>query len=341
MSAKTERQKKIEDVSGKIATIAAVDPDSLSRTEELSREINFSAAVPYFREMIDIVRQLDQRDLSRLPTPELDQIDKSINALQGFIEQVRTFSLVQTTNPSEASKTLIEQVSSAYDRIVHPLLVPLSFTATQATDYARLEREARGVHATIKEEHEKITSYLAEVKLQAANALDAVQKQAAEAGVSQNAQIFESAAKDSLKSADNWLLATEWSAATTFIIALALLLSPLLYTPATTPQSIQLIFSKILVISVAFFVLVWCSKNYRAARHNEVLNQHRANALKTFRAFVEGTADVSIKDAILIQASQAAFSCRSTGFDGGDVDEQQVQPLVEALGRTLPALARN
>lgn len=340
MTAKSDREKQIEEVSGKLAAIAAVKPESLARVGDLSKEINFSDAVPYFGEMIDVVRQLHDRDLARLPTQELTRVENSADTLQGFIDRVRDFSLVQA-NPGEVCKQLIEQVSSAYDGVVHPLLVPLSFTATQATDYSRIEREAKGVYATIKEEHEKITAYLKQVESQAANALDAVQKQAAEAGVSQNAQIFEQAAKLSADSAANWLKATRFLAGTTFGLAVLLLFSPAFYAPSTTPQAIQLIFSKILVISVSFFVLVWCSKNYRAARHNETLNQHRANALKTFRAFVEGTADVAIKDAILIQASQAAFASRNTGFDGGDGDGPQVQPIVEVLGKTLPAIAKS
>lgn len=339
MAKQSEREQKIEEISGKLAKVASVDPESLSRTDELTREINFESAVPHFREMIDVVRQLNDRDLSRLPTQELTKVDQSVTRLQSFIDQVRGFEINQD-KPLDVCKQLVEQVANAYDAIVNPLVVPLAFTATQATDYARIEREAKGALSTIKEEQGKIDKYLEDVRAQAASALDEVQKQAAEAGVSQNALIFETAAKDHRKSADNWLLATQWAGGVTFGLAVLLLLSPFVYTPNTTPQAIQLMFSKVLVVSVAFFALVWCSKNYRAARHNETLNQHRADALKTFRAFVEGTAEVSVKDAILVQAAQAAFAPRNTGYDGGDSDGPQIQPIVEVFGKTLPTIAK-
>lgn len=340
MTTQSAREQKIEEVSGKLAKVASVDPESLSRTDELSREINFENAVPHFREMIDVARQLNDRDLSRLPTKELNQVDGAVNRLQSFIDQVRGFEINQD-KPGDVCKQLADQIANAYDTVVHPLVVPLAFTATQATDYARIEREAKGALSTIKDEKGKIDKYLEDVRAQVAAALDEVQKQAAEAGVSQNALIFETAAKAQRESADDWLRATRWAGIVTFGLAIILLLSPLVYSPATTPQAIQLIFSKVLVVSVAFFVLIWCSKNYRAARHNQTLNQHRADALKTFRAFVEGTSEVAVKDAILVQAAQAAFAPRNTGYDGGDGDGPQIQPIVEVFGKTLPGIAKS
>jgi hypothetical protein len=53
---------------------AYIDADSLARKSELSPTINFTAAVPHFEEMFDIVRQLNDRDISRLSTQQLDQV---------------------------------------------------------------------------------------------------------------------------------------------------------------------------------------------------------------------------------------------------------------------------
>jgi hypothetical protein len=54
----------------------------------------------------------------------------------------------------------------------------------------------------------------------------------------------------------------------------------------------------------------------------------------TFRAFVEGSPDDRVEDAILLQAAQAAFSGRSTGFDTTNSDSQTINPIVEILGKT-------
>jgi len=94
--------------------------------------------------------------------------------------------------------------------------------------------------------------------------------------------------------------------------------------------------AKLLVLSTLSFVVLWCARNYRSQKHNETLNKHRANALMTFRAFVEGTLGDRVKDAILLQAAQAAFSGRPTGFDAPEKESQTINPVVEILGKTLP-----
>ena len=65
------------------------------------------------------------------------------------------------------------------------------------------------------------------------------------------------------------------------------------------------------------------------------MNKHRANALMTFLAFVEGTSDERVKDVILLQAAQVAFSGRKTGFESSKKDPQNINPVVEILGKTL------
>jgi hypothetical protein len=73
------------------------------------------------------------------------------------------------------------------------------------------------------------------------------------------------------------------------------------YSPVSAGQTIQYTSSKIVVLSVLSFGVVWSSRNFRAAKHNEVLSKHREDALGLFRAFVEATDDSRIKDAILLK----------------------------------------
>ena len=67
--------------------------------------------------------------------------------------------------------------------------------------------------------------------------------------------------------------------------------------------------------------------------HNKTLNQHRANALKTFLAFVEGTQDDRIKDAVLLQACQAAFKNRATGYEKNEPDHDPLKSVIEVFGK--------
>jgi len=71
--------------------------------------------------------------------------------------------------------------------------------------------------------------------------------------------------------------------------------------------------AEILVISLFSYVVVWCAKNFRAARHNAIVNRHRHNALATFERFVAGLADEETKNAVLLQATQAIFAPQPSG----------------------------
>ena len=330
-----ERKNTLNETTRRIAKLAEIDAETLARTSELSPDINFKEAVPHFKEMLDLCAQLNQRDLTRLTTGRLDEILNSCTQLEGLIQSVREFDLNQNT-PRDVCQSIVSQITSAYNSVMDPLLLPLAFTATQATDYAKIEREAKGYHATMKAEADNFSSFIKSAFTDAERALAAVKEQAAEAGVSTNAQIFLGDSKKYEESAKDWWWATISFGGVTVIAAVSALITAFMYHPPDLSVTIQYVVAKILVLSTLSFSVVWCVRNYRAQKHNETLNKHRANALLTFRAFVEGTSDERVKDAILLQASQAAFSGRKTGFESSEKDPQNINPVVEILGKTLP-----
>jgi hypothetical protein len=150
------------------------------RTSDLSPDINFKEAVPHFEEMLELCKQLSQRDLARLTHQQLVAISGACDRLSNLIKEVQDFTLNQNT-PGDVCKKIITSVSNAYDDVMNPLLLPLAFTATQATDYAKIEREAKGYHATMKAESEDLEYFIREARSEAAKALAAVKEQAAEA----------------------------------------------------------------------------------------------------------------------------------------------------------------
>jgi len=335
MAGLAQRKKVHQALMEKIADLAAIDPKSLARTSDLSPDINFREAVPHFEEMLELCKQLSQRDLARLTHPQLSALSGGCEKLSNLITQVQDFTLNQNT-PGDVCQKIITSVKNAYDDVMDPMLLPLAFTATQATDYAKIEREAKGYHATMKSEAEQLSKFIANARSEAERALAAVKEQAAEAGVSTNAQIFVGDADKHDKTAKTWLIWTILTASLTFLAASGAVFAAFVYHPSDLGATIQYVVSKLLVLSTLTLTVFWCARNYRSQKHNATLNKHRANALMTFRAFVEGTSDERVKDAILLHASQAAFSSRPTGFDSPEQDSPSVNPVVEIVGRTLP-----
>lgn len=334
MATPEQRIEKIDAAKQLLEELAEIKATSLARTDELSRDINFSEAVPFFEEMLDIIKQLHQRSIDRLALNQINQIINACTNLKNLIVKVRDFTLNQNT-PADVCKAIIQEVKNGYDAIMEPLTVPLAFTATLATDYAKIEREAKGYHATMKEEAATFKKLLDSQKVEAQNALQAVKDQAAEAGVATNAQIFLKDSENHGLTAKKWLTATIWSSGITLIVAIIFVVISFKYHPENTAASIQYVVSKLILLSTLSFGIFWCARNYKSSKHNEMLNKHRANALMTFRAFVEGSGEQQIKEAILLQAAQAAFVNRPTGYEGQEKESQTINPVVEILGKTI------
>ena len=216
MATPEQRQEKIKTARKLLAQLAEINATSHSRTDDLLRDINFSEAVPYFEEMLDLVKQLNQRNIERLASTHLQNIIGGCNQLTQFINSVNEFDLNQNT-PADVCKGIIDQIKNGYDSVMEPLTIPLAFTATQATDYAKIEREAKGYHTTMKEEVENFKGTMKSYKVEAEKALLAVKEQAAEAGVSTNAQIFLTDSSAHAMVAKNWLTATVWATAITLL----------------------------------------------------------------------------------------------------------------------------
>lgn len=334
MATPEQRKEKIEEAKNIIEELAEIKASSLARTDDLSRTINFSEAVPYFEEMLDIVKQLNQRSIERLAFNHINQIIAGCTSLRNLINKVDGFDINQNT-PADVCKAIIQEVKNGYDTIMEPLTIPLSFTATQATDYAKIEREAKGYHSTMREEADAFKKMLKAYKTDAENALQAVKDQAAEAGVATNAQIFLSDSEAHGEIAKKWLNATIWASGITLAVAILFVFISFNYQPDSTAAAIQYVVSKLILLSTLSFGIYWCARNYKSSKHNETLNKHRANALMTFRAFVEGSGDQQIKEAILLQAAQAAFINRPTGYEGQEKESQTINPVVEILGKTV------
>src|SRR3990172_1280447 len=263
MATVEQRRNALKAATDQITELAAIDPKALARTSDLSPDINFKDAVPYFEEMLDLCKQLSQRDISRLTAPQLTAITGACTQLSNLIQQVRQFNLNQNT-PGDVCKNIITAISSAYDEVMNPLLLPLAFKATQATDYAKIEREAKGYHATMKAEAEGLSKFIASARGEAERALGAVKEQAAEAGVSTNAQIFIGDAQKHHDLARGWLKATICMTVATFVAAIAALVVSFVYHPPDLAAAIQYVVAKLLVLSTLSFGVLSCARNYKS-----------------------------------------------------------------------------
>jgi DNA phosphorothioation-dependent restriction protein DptG len=91
----------------------------------------------------------------------------------------------------------------------------------------------------------------------------------------------------------------------------------------------------LLVLSVVFFGMGWAAKNYRAHKHNETVNRHRQNALRTFETFAAATEDKTTKDAVLLQTTKAIFEPQTSGYLTGEAEKVPSGAVVEVLKNVM------
>ena len=142
------------------------------------------------------------------------------------------------------------------------------------------------------------------------------------AGIDKSADHFQTSGEGHRLEANKWLTRLRVAASILCGTALLFLALPLLkQVPgfawieySGTEQTAQLLTSKLLILGALAYWLVLCSRNYSAHRHNEIVNLHRVNALKTFRALVAATGDQGKRDVVLAKAADCIFEHQESGY---------------------------
>ncbi len=161
----------------------------------------------------------------------------------------------------------------------------------------------------------------------------------AESAVSRNSEYFCKVATAHKKSSKTWLVIACILAVATVAIAIAwpFLVTALELNPLKTAEGIA---TRIIIVSLMSFSVVWSSRIYRAHRHLYVVNTHRQTALQTFQSFFEATKDPDIKNAVLLAATRCIFSPSASGFLGGDQDNSGTN-IVEIIGKATEKASTN
>lgn len=107
-----------------------------------------------------------------------------------------------------------------------------------------------------------------------------------------------------------------------------------------TPQLIQVVAAKLIILSVLIGAATWCGSIYKALKHQASVNRHRALSLRTLQAFAKAASDEPTKNAVLMEACRAVFVGGATGYlDGkGESDGPglKVIEIAQTLGGKAP-----
>jgi hypothetical protein len=168
--------------------------------------------------------------------------------------------------------------------------------------------------------------------------VDSARQAVGKLGVGENAKIFSDQSQRLFAASIAWLVATIFVTGVSLCVATYFYFHPL-WTGNDVTYTIQIVVAKIIIVSMLISATVWCGKNYRAVAHEAAVNKHRANALATFRTFVEATDEPDVRNAVLLEATRSIFSQAPSGYlDKSDTSGSDTR-ILEVV-RSLSSLAK-
>ena len=100
-------------------------------------------------------------------------------------------------------------------------------------------------------------------------------------------------------------------------------------------QIFQQIGTKMFILAVLLTGTIWCGRNYKALKHLAIINNHRANSIRTLQAFSSAAAQTQTKDAVLMEATRSVFGNVPTGFIGQTSSDSNLK-VIEVARNILP-----
>ena len=181
---------------------------------------------------------------------------------------------------------------------------------------------------------ESARQHFEEIKAEADEIIKALREASADLGVSKYAETFSSEVVRLKRESLWWILVTALFATASLSMAIWFWNSTVTVDMSLT-QVVHLLVSKGVIFGLLFGSTIWCGKHFRATKHQEVVNRHRANALKTFQAFVQATIDSATKEAVLLETTRSIFTIASSGYlnssDSANVDKLKVIEMIKGI----------
>lgn len=247
-----------------------------------------------------------------------------------------SFSVAQNPqNTVGARDSLINQVRDSYDTFYASATPHIAYSVRKGTDFEGLERDARKALDEIRASQAQQLQLQKTASDEAQRIVETMRRAAGDVGVAQHAMYFKLEAEHHSEQGKAWLVGTIVLSTITLLLIAGLIFwyvfSPGVFLSLTPSQAVQVGIAKLALLSLLYFGIVFCSRNYRAHQHNLTVNRHRQNALSTFETFVKAAAESQTKDGVLLYAAQSIFAPQNTGYSGKDSEPPTAPQVLEII----------
>ena len=283
-------------------------------------DLNFESTIPLLETLISMFRVVQGSDLRALPQAAAQAFNDKAGQLLVWLQEVEGFRLERSDSPRR-HHNLITQLDQMVTSDISSVGGYISYLLNEHTAF----RDRMAELQANRDETKRIVG-------EARAALDAVKGIAGEAGVEQHSNIFGEQATTDSAAADRWL---KW-AGLLGGVSLAWILGALWIWPPSTETPSKVIAElggRFAILTLLLFALGFALRQYASSKHNQTVNLHRKNALRTFKTFVSAADDPEIRDAVLLEAARSIFVPQSSGFLRGRQETESPSMLVEVIRR--------
>jgi hypothetical protein len=280
--------------------------------------ITFEDARGQLELMRSLAGHLRELPIELIPDAPLDAIISALTNCRAVVARIQQFDLEKTGNPKGDRDTFAQQARDHTTQLLMNAQQWISFLAYQKGD---VNRNIQALSAAVNSANRLLDAAQIEVqtkKTEVDDIIKAAREAAGKAGVAVFTQNFAEDAKELRTEAKNWLHATAFLGTITLAAGVISFAIPL-PAGASNAVALHLMSSKLVVLFTLLAATIWCGRIYKATLHQAAASKHRANALRTFEAFVKAAADETTRDAVLLETTRSIFAPGSSGYlDGAD-----------------------
>jgi len=328
MATKEQFETVLNQLNERFETILSYKIEDLTREEELGAQFSFKEAEEYFVKIIDLFKRVKEVNLQEIPFTPLNSFNAQINQAITYFEQAKTFNPT-INNAINTRNAIITNIQNNYDNYYTHSIPILSIGILNSNDLS-LERSKMNQLISDLENEKKISKEKSENKLNELNSIiENAKSFATKAGISKHSSVFKTESDFHETESKKWLGYTTKILIAIVLVAIGLAFLGLYFTEST--QLIQFTITKVVVLSALFYGLTLTNRNYKAHKHNEILNKHRQNALTTFETFSNAASDEQTKNAILLETTHSIFSNQQTGYLKKEGDSESNNKIIEII----------
>ncbi|TWO71917.1 hypothetical protein FN976_07965 [Caenimonas sedimenti] len=323
-------KEQLEKVRGLLQAIRAMTTGSLTENPAWG-SINFRDAEAPLDLIQSLAGHLQQLPIELIPEPVMNEIIDRLTRVRDAMNSIAAFDLAKSANPNGERAAFSERVREAGTALLVVVQGWIPFLAYQKGDIQKnindLSQAVENARAILDKARVDTVAKAGEVD----TIVQAAREASAAVGVGHFTSDFSGEATRLDGLADTWLKATAWFAGITLLVAIVFAVLPM-DPAASSSYVVHFVSSKVVALVVLLSATFWCGRIYKATKHQAAVNHHRANALKTFQAFVNAGSSEATRDAVLLETTRSIFAISPSGYlDGADSVGDPGSRLLEVI----------